>query len=120
MNTHAYLLTPLVTLSTMTDMWKAPLPRRRHVPEWALSDRLRKIRRDEHLTQEQMADALGVKTARYSAWEAGHNRPDDVVAVAAAIEREFGVPAAWTLGVLSYGRRSDDSEESHPVQRMSA
>jgi transcriptional regulator with XRE-family HTH domain len=71
------------------------------VPQWTLADRLRKIRRDRHLTQEQMANAVGVKPVTWSAWEAGRTRPHDVVELAGAIEERFGVPAAWTLGVLS-------------------
>ena len=83
-----------------------------HLPEWNLSDRLRKIRRDHHLTQEEMAQRVGTKAVTLAAWEEGRNRPKDVVALAQAIEREFDVPAAWTLGVLS-GRRADDGPFSH-------
>ena len=71
------------------------------VPQWTLADRLRKIRRDRHLTQEQIAREIGVKGVTWSAWEAGRTRPHDVVELAGLIERRFGVPAAWTLGVLS-------------------
>ena len=70
------------------------------VPEWQLSDRLRKIRRDRHLTQEQFAVEIGVKPVTYASWESGRNHPEDVISLAVAIERRFGVPAAWTLGVL--------------------
>lgn len=85
------------------------------LPQWTLADRLRKIRRDRHLTQGRMAAALGVKSVTYGAWEAGRNRPDDVVAVARHIEELFGVPAAWTLGVLGDSmphpqRRAGDRE----------
>lgn len=72
-----------------------------NLPEWTLADRLRKIRRDRHLTQDQMAVALGVKAVTWSSWEAGRNRPGDVVQLANAIENRFGVPAGWTLGILS-------------------
>jgi transcriptional regulator with XRE-family HTH domain len=71
------------------------------VPQWTLADRLRKIRRDRHLTQEQIARELGVKGVTWSAWEAGRTRPHDVVELAGLIEQRFGVPAAWTLGVLN-------------------
>lgn len=71
------------------------------LPEWTLADRLRKIRRDRHLTQEQMAQALGIKAVTWAAWESGRNRPEDVVQLANAIERELGIPAAWTLGILA-------------------
>lgn len=88
----------------------------RNIPEWTLADRLRKIRRDRHLTQEEMAARLGTKAVTLSAWEEGRNRPKDVVELAHTIERELGVPAAWTLGVL-HGRRSSDRD---PLSRASA
>jgi transcriptional regulator with XRE-family HTH domain len=74
------------------------------VPTWTLSDRLRKIRRDRHLTQEQMARSLDVQPATWAAWESGRTRPQDVIELAGQIEKRFGVPAAWTLGVLSSPR----------------
>lgn len=77
------------------------------LPQWSLADRLRKIRRDRHLTQEEIAHSLGIKSVTWSSWEAGRNRPEDVLQLAQAIEEVYDVPAAWTLGVL-YGRRSGD------------
>ena len=70
------------------------------LPEWNLADRLRKIRRDRHMTQEQIATELGIKPVTWSSWEAGRTHPQDVLALAVAIERRFGVPASWTLGIL--------------------
>jgi transcriptional regulator with XRE-family HTH domain len=76
------------------------------LPTWTLADRLRKIRRDRHLTQEAIAKELGITGVAWAAWEAGRTRPRDVIELAAAIERRYGVPAAWTLGVLnSFDRR---------------
>lgn len=71
-----------------------------HIPRWTLADRLRKVRREAHLTQAEMADALGIRLSSWSSWESGHNRPDDPVAVAMLIESHFDVPAAWVLGLL--------------------
>jgi transcriptional regulator with XRE-family HTH domain len=89
----------------MAPMTNPPPPGQ--LPEWSLADRLRKIRRDRHMTQEEFAHELGVKAVTLAAWESGRNRPDDVLELAVAIERRFGVPAAWTLGVLntSFDRR---------------
>lgn len=70
------------------------------IPEWNLADRLRKIRRDRGLTQEQIATELGIKAVTWSSWEADRTHPQDVLGLAVAIERRYGVPAAWTLGVL--------------------
>jgi transcriptional regulator with XRE-family HTH domain len=75
------------------------------LPTWSFADRLRKIRRDRHLTQEQIAREIGVKAVTWASWEANRNRPGDVVEVAARIERRYGVPAAWTLGVLGSSDR---------------
>jgi transcriptional regulator with XRE-family HTH domain len=89
------------------------------LPEWTLADRLRKIRRDRHLTQQEIADALGIKSVTWSAWESGRNRPEDVLDLAVTIERRYGVPAAWTLGVLnSHDRRRTDTDPlPHPRRR---
>lgn len=89
-----------------------------NIPEWQLSDRLRKIRRDRHLTQAAIAKELGITAEAWAAWEAGRNRPKDVIGLAAAIERRYGVPAAWTLGVLaSFDRRSSDQPPSQRTRR---
>ncbi len=73
-----------------------PLPGR--IPQWGLDDRLRKVRRDMGMTQEQLAEALGVGAKAYGAWEAGTNRPGDVLAVAARMESVSGVPRQWFIG----------------------
>ena len=84
------------------------------VPEWTMADRLRKIRRDRHLTQEQIArEGLGVKAVTWSSWEAGRTHPHDVLGLAVAIERRFGVPAAWTLGILG-GVEREQGNTQHP------
>ena len=90
------------------------------LPQWTLADRLRKIRRDRHLTQHEIAEQLGYKDVTWSAWESGHNRPQDVLDVAVKIERRYGVPAAWTLGILgSAERRQPDRRPpaQHPRRR---
>lgn len=84
------------------------------VPEWNFADRLRKIRRDRHLTQEEFAERLGVKPVTFSAWEAGRSRPHDITEIAQTIERVFGVPAAWTLGVLEPAPERRRSEVPEP------
>jgi transcriptional regulator with XRE-family HTH domain len=93
-----------------------------NVPEWTLADRLRKIRRDRHMTQEAFAAELGVKAVTFASWEAGRSHPVDVIELAVAIERRFQVPAAWTLGVLNtnFDRRGSApaSSGSVPEQRL--
>lgn len=88
------------------------------VPEWNLADRLRKIRRDRHLTQEQIAVELGYKAVTWSAWEADRTHPHDVLDLAVRIERRYGVPAAWTLGVLGgVDRRRGPVPEQRNLRR---
>lgn len=70
------------------------------VPQWTLADRLRKIRRDSHMPQEDFAQVLGIKPTTYAAWEAGRNQPERVLELAQVIEDTFDVPAAWTLGLM--------------------
>jgi transcriptional regulator with XRE-family HTH domain len=53
------------------------------------------------MTQSEIATALGIKETTWSAWEAGRTRPHDVVELAGRLEQQYGVPAAWTLGVLN-------------------
>lgn len=67
------------------------------------------------MTQAEIADALGIRAVTWGSWEADRNRPEDVVGLAQAIEERFGVPAAWTLGVL-HGRRATDAD---PLSRAS-
>jgi transcriptional regulator with XRE-family HTH domain len=88
------------------------------LPEWNLADRLRKIRRDRNMTQEQIAKELGIKAVTWSSWEADRTHPQDVVGLAAAIERRFGVPAAWVLGILGgVDRRRNDVPEQRSLRR---
>ncbi len=68
-------------------------------PEWSLSDRLRKIRRDTGFSQDDFADKLGANPSQYRAWESGRNHPRDIVSLAKRIEMLTGVPAQWTLGL---------------------
>lgn len=84
-------------------------------PEFGFSDRIRKIRREiAHMTQQQMADELGVTQKAYAAWESGRNKPDDIVAIAKRIAiRWRGVTAGWVLGVSEVPPSPDgDGERS--------
>lgn len=66
---------------------------------WTFGDRLRKIRREAELSQADFADRIGVGHGSLANWESDLSKCRDEVAVARAIEREFGVPATWTLGL---------------------
>src|SRR4051812_33503404 len=67
-------------------------------PAWTYGDRLRKVRRDHHLTQIQLAELLHVTAKAVDAWECDRNKPRDVVAMSTRIEDEFGLVRGWMLG----------------------
>lgn len=58
-----------------------------------MKDRIRKIRRDLDLTQQQFADRLGVKRGAIANYEIGRNIPTD--SVVSLICREFNIEEKW-------------------------
>lgn len=70
------------------------------VPAWTFADRIRKARREAHLSQAAFAERIGVGRQALASWEAGAARPGDLVEVARAVEREFHFSAAWLLGLV--------------------
>jgi len=67
-------------------------------PAWSIGDRIRKARREANLSQQQLADAIGVGDRALSSWEAGRTKPEDSAAVAHAVAAVTGVNAGWILG----------------------
>jgi integrase/recombinase XerD len=70
---------------------------------WTFGDRLRKIRRAAGLSQADIASMVGTGPSSIANWETGASKCRDQVAVARALERVLGVPAAWTLGLDETG-----------------
>lgn len=58
-----------------------------------MDERIKELRKALGFTQQQFADALGVKRNTISQYEIGRNAPID--AVISLICREFGVSEAW-------------------------
>lgn len=58
-----------------------------------MKDRIRKIRRELDLTQQEFADRLGIKRGTIANYELGRNEPVD--SVVSLICREFGVNEEW-------------------------
>lgn len=58
-----------------------------------MKDRIRKIRRDLDLTQQEFADRLGIKRGTIANYELGRNEPVD--SVVSLICREFGISEEW-------------------------
>lgn len=73
------------------------------IPEWTLADHLRKARQVAGMSQKEFAERLDVTPSSYAQWEAGNNKPRDVVAVAKRIEMLTRIPASWILGVHNGG-----------------
>lgn len=70
-------------------------------------DRLKEIRREKNLTQQEFADRIGIKRGTVANYELGRNEPLD--AVISLICKEFGVSEDW----LRYG----DGEMFAPQDR---
>lgn len=70
-------------------------------------DRLKEIRREKNLTQQEFADRIGIKRGTVANYELGRNEPLD--AVISLICKEFGVSEDW----LRYG----DGEMFTPQDR---
>lgn len=58
-----------------------------------MKDRIRKIRKELDLTQQEFADRIGIKRGNVGAYEVGKNAPSD--AVISLICREFNVNECW-------------------------
>jgi len=76
-------------------------------PKFEFSDRIRKIRRDLGISQDEFARDLNVKKVTLGSWESGRTTPRELVAVAKRIELLTKVPATWTLGLETENRRPD-------------
>lgn len=64
-----------------------------------IGDRLTQLRNKKGLTQDQIADALGVKRARYNSWENNIAKPDiEMIAKLASFHK---VTSDYLLGVDS-------------------
>jgi len=59
--------------------------------------RIRKFREDNHMTQKQLADKIGVTSSRVSNWEQGVHRPD--VDIFADICRALNVSPSELLDI---------------------
>lgn len=96
------------------------IPRRR-APRWTFGDRLRKVRRNEGLTQLLFARRIGANVKSIDAWECDRSTPRDIVGMATLIEDEFDLPHGWMLGYADHN--PDDGERvthQYPDWQMAA
>lgn len=66
-----------------------------HIPVWTLGDRLRKARENAGLSQQELADAIGVARNTVGNGELGDHRPLPITLRAWA--DATGVPLTWLL-----------------------
>ncbi len=69
----------------------------------AIGEKIRKLRRDKNLTQEEVAQHLGVSFQSVSKWERGDGYPD--ITLLPALSRYFGVSTDELLGVNEWEER---------------
>ena len=69
------------------------------IPAWTFADRLRKARQMTGMKQDEFAAHIEQKASAYAQWEAGNNKPRDIVAVAKRVELLTRIPASWLLGI---------------------
>ena len=93
------------------------------VPQWTLGDRLAKARRDQDITQEEMALRLSEKLGRtvskqtVSNWESDTNRPRDLLEVIEAWSVITRCHRGWLLGVTATGYRSTSGRDASEYKR---
>lgn len=58
-----------------------------------MKDRIKAIRKDQNLTQQEFADRIGCSRSGFANYEAGRNEP--LAPIITAICREFGVNEDW-------------------------
>ena len=69
------------------------------IPKWSLGDRIRKARREAEMSQQELADAIGVKVGSVSSWEADSAKPRDTFTVVSAIAEATDVSVVWLAGL---------------------
>jgi len=74
-----------------------------------VKDRIRKIRRELDLTQQEFADRLGVKRGAIANYEIGRNEPVD--SIISLICREFNVNEEWLRNGIGEMFAPDASDE---------
>ena len=78
-----------------------------------INEIIRKYRKEKNLTQEEMANRLGVTAPAVNKWESGASMPD--IALLAPIARLLGI----TLDeLLSYNENLTEIEEANIIQEI--
>lgn len=83
-----------------------------HVPQWSVGDRMAKARKDAGLSQEDMANRLGVKLPTVSTWERDFRQPREMLTVLASWAAICGVPRWWLIDGEGGLATSSDSDST--------
>ena len=83
------------------------------VPEWDLTDRMRKALRDARMTTTEIAAGLGVSRATVNRWVSGRSNPSHATIQAWAVIT--GAPAQWLLTGTSPHPSSGTTTAPRPV-----
>lgn len=82
--------------------------------EQSFSERLKRYRKERNLTQQQLADALGVSNKSVSRWESGGGYPD--VPLLVPLARALGVTA--DLGINCLGALVPELQDGIPYYSL--
>ena len=77
---------------------------------------MRKARKLLGMTQQDLADALGVTVKNIDSWESDRNRPRDLVDIATRVEDLAGVDRGWMLGFFDSPVTRGYSDDERPAQ----
>jgi transcriptional regulator with XRE-family HTH domain len=84
-----------------------------HIPVWTPGDRFRKAREDAGLTQQELADAIGVDRKTISAYELDE-RKRPMKSIISAWALRCGVPREWLISGTASTRWRSFSNRSGP------
>ena len=79
-----------------------------------VKDILRNLREKNHLTQEQMAERIGVTRQAVSRWETGMTQPNPELLK--VLSREFGVSINTLLGFQSCSKYCPENSEYQSIR----
>src|SRR5689334_7205334 len=85
-----------------------------------IQERIKKVRKDSCLSQEEFSASIGQKRANYSQVELGNQLPS--IAMISSIARIYGISHAWIIDGKEFqkGAHSKSSSDAHPSAHPSA
>lgn len=81
-----------------------------------LSDRLKELRKEQHLSQRSLADKLDISQQSITAWETGRSEPTS--GALTKIANFFGVSADYLLGQTDVRKSQKENDKQDPIDKM--